>query len=237
MDTKRVWRDLLIGAIVTYSPVAAGGVVILLAWLAHLPPYQLLLLALVTIALVLLCMNQVRIFRERGRHGIAELSDERVDKTIRDWLDEPSFQFQRRTNTECLFQFVVTDEQGRPITVSRTKSKPSQLALTTAITLADEHRQKYETLSDNEKEKITHDLRIEMARYRIGYSGINRGLERVVLCDVVLLDNALTGFYLRQRIFYVGGAFALYSEMIGQQLMSLIMPLSQQESDKEGAQT
>ena len=230
-----MWRDLLIGATVTYLPVAVGGAVILVAWLAHLPLYQLLLLALLTIALVLLCMNQVRIFRERRRHGIAELSDKGVDKTIRDWLDDPSFQFQRRMNAECLFQFVVTDEQGRAITVSRSKAKPSQLGLTTAITLADEHRQKYERLSDNEKENITHNLRIEMARYRIGYSGINRGLERVVLGDVVLLDNALTEFYLRQRIFYVGGAFALYSEMIGQQLMSLIMPLSQQESDKEGA--
>ena len=237
MDIKRIWRDLLIGATATYLPVIVGGAAILLAWLAHLPLYQLLLLTLFAVALVLWCINQVRIFRERRRHGIAELSGKEVDKTIRDWLDDPSFQFQRRMNAECLFQFVVTDKQGRPITVSRPKSKPSQLALSTAITLGDEDRQKYETLSDNEEKRIIHNLRIEMARYGIGYSGINRGLERVVLTEVVLLDNALTEFHLRQRIFYVGGGFALYSAVIGQQLMSLIMPPSEQESDKEGSQT
>lgn len=234
MDIKRIWRGFLIGAITTYLPAIVGGAVIFLAWLAHLPLYQLLLLILFTIALVFLCINQIRIFQERRRHGIAELSDREVDETIRGWLDDPVFQFQRKMSPECLFQFVVSDEQGRrPVTVSRTKLKPSQLALTTSITLGDAHRPKYETLSNIEKEKIIHNLRIEMARYGIGYRGINQGLERVVLTDVVLLDNALTEFYLRQRIFYVSGAFVLYEEIIGQQLM----PLSEQESYKEGSQT
>jgi hypothetical protein len=99
--------------------------------------------------------------------------------------------------------------------------------------LGDEHRKKYETLSNSEKEKIIHNLRIEMARYGIGYGGIHKGLERVVLSDVVLLDNALTEFYLRQRIFYVSGAFVLYEEIIGQQLMLV----GEQESYKEGSGT
>ena len=71
-----------------------------------------------------------------------------------------------------------------------------------------------------------------MARYRIGFSGINRDLERATLSDVVLLDNALTEYYLRQRIFYVRGAFVLYGEIMSQQLMDVI----EEESDNEGSQ-
>lgn len=233
MDIKRLLRSFVVGAITTYLPVIVGGAVILLGWLEHLPRYQLLLLILFTIALVFLGINQIRIFQERRKRGIAEVSDKDVDKTIRGWLDDPVFTFQRKMNPECLFQFVVSEEQGRrPVTVSRTKSKPSQLLISTSITLGVEHRKKYETLSNNEKDKIIHNLRIEMARYGIGFSGISRGLEKVVLSDVVLLDNALTEFYLRQRIFYVSGAFVLYEEIMSQQLMDVI----EQESYKEGSQ-
>ena len=233
MDIKRVLRDFLVGAITTYLLAIVGGAVIVLGWLEDLPLYQLLLLILFTIALVFLGINQIRRLQERRKRGIAEVSEKDVDETIRGWLDDPVFTFQRKMNAECLFQFVVSEEQGkRPVTVSRTKSKPGQILLSTSITLGDEHRRKYETLSNNEKDKIVHNLRIEMARYRIGFSGINRDLERATLSDVVLLDNALTEFYLRQRIFYVSGAFVLYGEIMSQQLMDVI----EEESDNEGSQ-
>jgi len=231
MHIKRLLRDFLVAAITTYLPVILGGVVIVLGWLEDLPRYQLLILILFTIAMVFLGINQISVFQERRKRGIAEMSDKDVDDTIRGWLDDPVFTFQRKMNPECLFQFVVSEEQGRrPVTVSRTKAKPSQLSIGTSITLGDEHRKKYETLSNNERDKIVHNLRIEMARYGIGFSGINRGLEKAKLSDVVLLDNALTEFYLRQRIFYVSGAFVLYEEIISQELMGVI----EQESNKEG---
>ena len=232
MDIKRLLRDLLVGAITTYFPAIIGGAVIVLVWIGDLPPYQVLLLILFTIVLVLWGINQMRVLQERRKRGIAEVSDKEVYETIRGWLDDPAFTFQRMTNPKCLFQFVVAEDQGRrPVTVSRTKAKPSQLSISTGITLADEHRKQYEKLSNNEKDKIGHNLRIEMARYGIGFSGINRRLEKATLSDVVLLDNALTEFYLRQRIFYVSGAFVLYDETISRELMDVI----EEESNKEGS--
>ena len=223
MDIRRVLRDSLVGGITTYFPAIMGGAVIVLVWLGDLPPYQLLLLILFTIVLVFWGINQIQILQERRKRGIAEVSDKEVYETIRGWLDDPVFTFQRKMSDECLFQFVVSEDQGRrPVTVSRTKAKPGQLSLSTGITLGDEHRKKYDRLSNKGKDKIVHNLRIEMARYRIGFSGINRGLEKANLSDVVLLDNALTEFYLRQRIFYVSGAFVLYDELMSQQLMDVI---------------
>ena len=223
MDIRRLLRDFLVGAITTYFPAIMGGAVIVLVWLGDLPPYQLLLLTLFTIVLVLWGINQIRILQERRKRGIAEVSDKEVYENIRGWLDDPAFTFQRKMSDDCLFQFVVSEAQGRrPVTVSRTKAKPGQLSLGTAITLGDEHQKKYDRLSNTEKDKIVHNLRIEMARYGIGFSGIARGLEEAKLSDVVLLDNALTEFYLRQRIFYVSGAFVLYVEIVSQELMDVI---------------
>ena len=178
-------------------------------------------------------LNKLRIFRTGKGKRVTELNDKEFEKTIRDWLDDPLFKFQRKDDPKYLFMFVVTDEQGRPITISRKISKPAQLHLATAITLGKEHIKTYETLSYYEKEKILYNLRIEMARYGIGYSGIEMELKRVVLTDTVLLDDSLTEFYLKQRIFYVTGAFILYGQRISQQLMSS----GEQEMHKEDSQS
>jgi hypothetical protein len=216
MNIRKLLRWLFdhLDTIVILCTSGAGVAAVVLSRLQQLPLHYLLLIALGAFALVFWGINNFRAFQNKRKKGIAELSDKEIDTTIRDWLDDPIFTFKRENKSECLFQFVVTDEQGRPITVSRTKLKPNQLSITTGINLSDEHRQKYETLSHDEKEKITHILRIEMARYGVGYKGIKKGLERIDLGDVVMIDNALTEFYLRQRIFYVIRAFALYSEII-----------------------
>ena len=98
MDIKRLLRDLLVGAITTYFPAIIGGAVIVLVWIGDLPPYQVLLLILFTIVLVLWGINQMRVLQERRKRGIAEVSDKEVYETIRGWLDDPAFTFQRMTN-------------------------------------------------------------------------------------------------------------------------------------------
>lgn len=225
---KRLFTDYLAGWLLVITPAIIG----FLAWLQSQPMYIIGLAIIIAFAFTFLGINQFHAFQIRRKKGLAELGDEEVRETIRNWLDDPLFQFQRKVAPDYLFQFVVTDDSGRPITISRPKLKPTQLQLATAITLSSEQRGKYETLSFGEKQKITHDLRIEMARYGISFTGINEKLERVTLSDIVLLDNSLTEFYLKQRVFFVVRAFALYSETIIQQLMLL----GKQESNKEDSQ-
>jgi len=213
--------------------VVGGIVVIILAWLASLPTYQLILLIIGTIGLVLWVINQIAIWRERTKKKISQLSDKEIEMTIRDWLDDPIFKFKRSVDPNYLFQYVVKDESERPITISRPKLKPTQLELATAITLSANYRGIYETLSLNEKQNIMHNLRIEMARFGIAYLGIDTKLERGVLVDVLLLDDSLTESHLRHHVFFVIRAFSLYSEIIGRDLMLL----GKQNRDKGDSQT
>ena len=213
--------------------IAITAVAPILAWLQSLPWYVIALSAIGSFGLSLFAINQFAVFQERRSRGFATQSNEKIEETIRNWLDDPVFKFQRKVDPNCLFRFIITDEPGRPITISRSNLKPMQLELATAITLSSEQREKYETLSLGEKQKIMHDVRIEMARYGISYTGIDTKLERITLSDTVLLDNSLTEFYLRQRIFFVIRAFVLYAEIIGQQLMLL----GKRDSNKEDFQT
>ena len=127
----------------------------------------------------------------------------------------------------------MTDRQGRPVTITRYKAEPSTVLLTTAITLSNEHRKKHDTLNEHQKRVVSCNLRIEMERYGIGQQGIDNELKRAVLSDLVLLDNSLNEFYLHQRIFFVTGAFALYSTVVERELMFV----DEQDNSREDSQT
>jgi hypothetical protein len=214
---KFIW-DVIV-AIVSYWIIYVGGAaVIVFASFEHLPIYQLLLIVLVAVSLVFLCINQIDIFRRNHKRAITKLSDSEVEGIIRNWIDDPIFKFQRKINNECLFQFEITDEQERIITISRPKANPTRIELTSSITLGEKHKTKYSTFKQSDKNDIVHELRIEMARFGVSFQGINTKLERINISDVILLDDTLNEFYFRQRIFFVIRAIVLLIELITQQL-------------------
>jgi hypothetical protein len=238
MDIRKVisWLFNHLESLVALFSIVGGGVVIAISWLSSIPLYQLVMVILFTLlgvlALVILILNQYRQFRTGRQKKIAELNDKDMERTIRDWLDKPTFIFKREVSPDCLFRFIVADRQGRPVTISRYKSEPSTVLLTTAITLNDEHRKKHDTLNERQKKMVSCNLRIEMERYGIGQEGIDNELKRAVLSDPVLLDNSLNEVYLHQRIFFVTGAFALYSTVVERELMFV----DEQENRKEDSQ-
>src|SRR4030042_3606951 len=152
----------------SYLVLWGGGVLIAISWLSSIPLYQLVLVILFSVlgvlVLVFLILNQYRQFRTGRQKKIAELNDKDMERTIRDWLDKPAFTFKREASTDCLFRFVVTDRQGRPVTITRYKAEPSTVLLTTAITLSNEHRKKHDTLNEHQKRVVSCNLRIEMER-------------------------------------------------------------------------
>jgi len=239
MDIRKVisWLFNHLESLVVLFGIVGGGVLIAISWLSSIPLHQLVMVILFSVlgvlVLVFLILNQYRQFRTGRQKKIAELNDKDMERTIRDWLDKPTFTFKREVSPDCLFRFVVTDRQGRPVTISRYKSEPSTVLLTTGITLNDEHRKKHDTLNERQKKMVSCNLRIEMERYGIGQEGIDNELKSAVLSDPVLLDNSLNEFYLHQRIFFVTGAFALYSTVVERELMFV----DEQENRKEDSQT
>ena len=238
MDIKKItnWLFEHLDNIVVLFSILGGAAVFIISALSSLPPHLLAIVIIFVVlgvfALLFTGLNQYRKYKAGRIKKITELNDEEIEKTIRDWLVvNPMYTFKNAPLPDYFFRFIVTDKQGRPVTISRNKSEPHILTIATAITLSKDHRIIHDAINKYQKKKISCTLRIEMDRYRISQEGIDVKLEKAVLSDCMLLDDSLNDFYLRQRVFYVTGAFALYSTVLERELMLI----DEQDNRKEGS--
>jgi hypothetical protein len=154
--------------------------------------------------------------------GFTKLSDKEIEDTIHKWIDNPSAPFFmiKRLDAEpdTFFGFVVFDPQNRPVTITRHKEQPYQIALHTGIILGEEQKHKFEAFPEPQRADILRNLRVEMTRLGISNEGICNPFERILLKEAVPLEDSLTEFHFVQRIFFVRRAYALIMELLSQSL-------------------
>ncbi len=218
------WIKSNILDIIQVMAVVGAAVTGIIVWLQRVPWYLVILGVLFMVVLILVGINQYAAFRERHKKGLSKLSDKEIEDTIRNWLDDPGYKFQRKDinnplfHNDRLFHFEVEDDWGRVISIARPRAKPTRLDLASAVTLGAEHKKKYEALNPKDKRDILHNLRAEMARFGVMFRGMDTTLERIDIGDSVSLDDTLTEFYLKQRILFMIRATFLLNELIAQEL-------------------
>jgi hypothetical protein len=196
MEIKKSIRNIIENIIANLILALLGVAVIVLVWFQQLELYQKLLLVLGAIALVLFVINQYSLWKERHKKGLSKLSDKEIEDTIRKWLFDPMFKLQPMINSKCFFEFEIEDREGKFVTISRTKENPTNILLSSSIILNEDQRNKHSKLTLDAQKNFAHLLRIEMARYGIGYSGIDTELKRISLENIILLDDSLNEFQL-----------------------------------------
>jgi len=192
------------------------GIIVVITWLVtrleKLPVWQIWLVILFGVGCGFWIMNQATFWRERNKKRISQYTDKELEKVIREWVDIPTIAFIRQEPEQDLyFKFAVKDEYDRFITIIRKRNEPSMILLLSEMTFDDDKQQltqaNWQTLADG--------LRLELARLGIQFifNGDPNKLQRIRVTDAVIIDDALTGFYLRQRIMFVIRALVLIREV------------------------
>jgi len=91
---------------------------IIWAFLESLGPW-IIVIAFACVALGFFIINQTHIVIRRHRRGFASMKNERIEATLRNWLDKLGYSIRSAPNTNMLFQFIATDNAQRNITVCR----------------------------------------------------------------------------------------------------------------------
>jgi hypothetical protein len=201
---RKLWRVLvdLVGILPWVVPIVVG----FLAWLQQIPWYLIVLSVSATVVLVILGINQCETWKERHKKRFSQLSAEEIEDTIYRWVGIPFFKVQKQDIDKKLlfFQIVVTDPAGRRVSISRQVEKPSQLELRSSVeTLLEVEKMLFANLEKLEQEQIIFRLKMEMARYGIGHEDINLPPDKIVLVEIVSLDDLVGGVYFRERITFV----------------------------------
>jgi hypothetical protein len=99
-----------------------------------------------------------------------------VEAHLNQWID--AFHYSRRKLPDAqdsFFNYVITNTYGRSLNISRLRQSPFDryLVMSAGVTVGPEHTAKLGKLSKPDADLLVRDLRIEMARYKIGFANIS----------------------------------------------------------------
>ncbi len=220
------WLELIMLGLTSWA--------IIWAFLESLGPW-IIVIGFALVGIGLLIINQLHTIRARRKKGLANLNDQEIRKTIRDWLDVPYLSIEPKVYPDKFLHFDVTGKHGIPVTVERLRTDPYRLNLGVKVNWEEEAKVKLQNLREPLRSNLINNLRIEMLRLGIQFVMSGQPFEEIVLIEQIPLDNSLTSFYFLQRIFFVVRAAKLIMELtelgLRETLPSELIP------DKKDSQT
>ncbi len=130
---------------------------------------------------------------------------------IREWLDSPTYSV-RPADHESGFGFVVTDRQGKSIQISETDPT---ITINTGVGLSDELKGRFLRLSEQEKEHVIADLKIELLRIQMGYQNLGFNLhEGVVLSTEITVTRETLRVDFFKTLFFIRGGRDFFLELL-----------------------
>lgn len=121
-----------------------------------------------------------------------------IRERIQTWLMEDEWSVRQATSEQSLWAFVAEDQFGRKIIVGQRKGKDDQVVIQGAVNIDDNTTDRISRLSEDERNNFLWDLRFELVRTNLEFSGISLPLKRVEVIERLFLD-ALTKDSFLQR--------------------------------------
>lgn len=197
----------LITNIVATILVAGAGVVIAViaktatGWLAPVL-YGLAGSALLSV-IILALMGIARLPRARRT-----TNTENVESLVRLWLDNFRFGVRNDPVQEALFRLIVTTDGGTRIIVGRPRGDLSgYVIIRSEIVFGAEDQRIIAALPTEQVNRTMEEIRLELARAKVGYSGLAQPLGTVALFKRIPIGDALTEDSLIARIEEIEAAF------------------------------
>lgn len=114
-----------------------------------------------------------------------------IEMKLRSWLDRTQLTVQNSPTPETLFRLIVTTDAGRKVIVGRPKEgKPDYLHFRAEITTTEADRKELGLLSEGERNQLMNELKLELARARVGYSGLT-SLDGLVIFKSIPITHSL----------------------------------------------
>jgi hypothetical protein len=206
------------------------GFIAVITWIIsrirEVSPLWLWMAILVSAAVTLWIVFQVKGWQEKHKKGFSTLTDEQMANTLKKWLDKRHYSLQNFDRDEALFYFVVTDTEKRPINVLRPKTASNIIRLVLAFNEKD-----IEDIPQPQQQTLRFNIGIEMARFGVLYC------EKPVLVQLDLpIDDLVTENTFLSTIDRIRQAHVLMMAHIGAALAQAKLS-KQQVLDKKDSQT
>ena len=126
-----------------------------------------------------------------GEEMTDEISHNAIKEKIRTWLMEDGWSLRIEPSKDAIWAFVAEDGGKRKIVVGQTVGREDNVIIQAAVDVDDEIRNKLAQLPEDERNNFLWDLRFELIRTNLEFSGIQIPLKRIEVIERLFLD-ALT---------------------------------------------
>lgn len=207
---RRIFTQYIAGVLLV---ITVSGGVTLLAWLQSTPWYLIALASIGAFGVTFWGINQFKIFRSGYKKPFVNWSNERTERTLREWLYRRGYQVHDASQPGALFAFEAK-LHDIPITIVRLPKTEAFITLLGALSVDPEYQKHVQALPEVQRIKILQELRIEMARLGVGYSGIADPLNRVELSTEIACDRSLTEEALLRAVMFIIRGIILLRQLI-----------------------
>lgn len=187
---KSLGQNLLFAVLVALIPGAA------VTWLAHVQSLWAVP-ALEGLGAMLLASGSFVAIRASRTLPPRRLmpNSENIESCIRLWLDSHKFSVKNDPSPESYFRLRIKLDSGVNLTVLRMKNEhPDYIQILCDMGIRGEDKKVLESFSEAEAEQIIFDIRLELARAAIGYSGLVNPPENFMMFRRLPIHHNLTEF-------------------------------------------
>lgn len=177
------------------------------AFLRSLGPW-ILVIAFTLVATGLLIINQFHIVLMRHRRGFATMKNERIEATVRNWLDKQKYAIRNNPNQKMLFQFTATDMDGRNITVCRPFAEDNFIFIGGSWNIPPDMEKWFDQMPKDAREEMIEQLRIELLRMKVDNIGLKHPLRQVAVqvrvpCDETCTEAVFLQYWVVAKFAYI----------------------------------
>ena len=218
---QRAFGDLIAALIILAGPAIVGGVALL-----ESPPWY-------AVALAMIAAPGAAFWSIAQVKGFWRLRQQTVEKSgdiIRKWLDHTRLSVANDPLSNAYYRYKVT-QGSRMASVYRDRDDPDVVGIGINLNVPQADYEALYSITSSNESNLLSDLRIEMMRLGIQYSGLMHPLRTVSFVDSVAFDQNLTRPAFIDRIFFMFRAQVLLGEFIEREArradVSLTMVLPQ----------
>ncbi len=147
-----------------------------------------------------------------GAQNPKTVTSKKAGTAIRDWVDKAGYEIRSLAGDGFRFRYIVT-VNGRKIEVNQKVDSPHYLRFYVGLTFNEEDNRTLSKLPGGIAE-VVRSLRIHLAAFRIGYSGIGVPLERIDLNKHILITNSFNEHEFYKALFDVEAGLVLATELV-----------------------
>ncbi|MBC8511850.1 MAG: DUF2299 family protein [Dehalococcoidia bacterium] len=129
---------------------------------------------------------------------VGEIFSEDAKTKVRAWLMEDGWSLRQESGAQVAWVFVAEDRLHRKLVVGQNTGREDMLVIQGAVALDEEMTNRVEQLSEKQRNDFLWDLRFELVRTDLEFSGVQIPLKRVEVSERIFFD-ALTKDTFLQR--------------------------------------